>query len=610
MLSEDSIIKEIYPKILSITRDKIFLRVEDLIIAFVRTDDNIKITVWSAKTVSMIGNPIILTEEDIRKNSYNIDVGEPHVNFLLKQLVDLIKRWNELKEIEELKEIIDLYAKTPYQGTPPRKTPADELVSALIEILKRQRIIKSFRQGDNIIGIFCYDSGVWRPCETDLEAEIARIGRETPLIGKKISKSLVDRVLYNIKASTMEKIGFDYSYIAFENKIFCWRDFLETGSISEAVEDPDPNKFVFHKIPHKINLDLWKKTRQDLRRWLPPKDCSDLIEILNRLAPTTYNYMKDLVIGMSTEDLVKDRICFLMQFIGRIMLPGYRINGSVLDVLKNIFIFLGEPNTGKTTFVTNYVGSVILGEENFKVTDLSRLTSINSEDVLRELGDLYNVLMAVHPDIDKRHQIKKWGVIRMISGGEPVKGRRLRENAFDYYPAYKLVLTSNDPPELNVEGVAKEAVLERIKALEFYNDFTGKKLDISALAEEADAAIIAYLFATYLTYRYGWANTGINNAEDLLLRYTEPVYLLLSRLIEKGLLKKDPNGRIRIDELYEFIQSYMKTDEDLSRLFLPVQSAFTRRLKRYASKFGFTVRSGHSRYYYLEGASLNKETRR
>ncbi len=597
---------EIQAQIQSITKDFAAVKVGDYVALVKKGSEQTEVQIYKA-------NEKVEPVKRFKIRGFDIDMDSALSNAVDTQIVQqilgfiakhLLPQWNDYLNEYEMSTWAELYGKTNYRGPPPRHSAIEELAKTIASEVTKDEVIKTFMQiGRGIIDIFCYDGVAYKSCRERLLKKIGELASNIGAVHKRLSKSFVeDRVMYMIEISTLTHLSYSYGYIAFENKLFNWSKFIETSSIEQAIESPNPDKIVFHRIPHYIDLEAWKKARQMLERYIPPRNCNELVELLKSFAPETYKYLESLAyFDNISSDLLISRICFLMQMIGRIMLPGYRIDGVVNDKLKNVFAFLGPKDTGKTTFLLVYLGDTILGQENYRSVNLARLTSSDPEDVLREIGSLFNVLMAVHADLGKRHKIFDWSIIRMISGGDIVKGRRLRKEAFEYYPAYKIAIGSNDPPEIKEMGEAKEALLSRMKVIEFKHVFTGKTPNIKSLAEEAPKAIIAYLYAANLMIKNDWAFTGVWDIEDAWLRYANIVYRLITEMIEKGIIVYRKDASMHTSDFYTLLQEYVSSkavteEENEMKQSLPDQTTVTKKLKEWATKFHIIIKRDSKGY--------------
>ncbi|MEM4625098.1 MAG: DUF5906 domain-containing protein [Thermosphaera sp.] len=498
----------------------------------------------------------------------------------------LLREWDVWLNIVETERQAPLITQDDYKGSDVTITSSDEIVSFIVGRIKDAFTVAELTSGGVPIDIFCKKGPVWRPCRPTLESYIASLGTSLQPIGLKMSKQLVDRAIYIAGITSRREIEYK-NYVAFNNRVLDVEKFIETGVIQDSLLDPTYVD-VYHLIEHDIDINALIKT-EGLGAYIPPKSCSDLLEIFKRIAPNTFSYFKGLV--------GEDRACFLAQLIGAMLYPSYKYKGAVSKPMKSFFVLIGPPNSGKSTFIVKYVGEVVLGKENFKTGNISRLTSSDPEDRLRELGDLFGTLMVVFPDVGKKTVVYDWSALTSITGGDPVKGRKLRENAFEYYPSYKLVFTTNSPPPLPHEEEIKRALIDRAKVIEFKNRFDDiNPFSISPLKEEVERALIIYLYGLRLAFTHGYQPTGVSNIEDLWLRYQEPIYRLLMEMIEKGVLVKDPTSEIKTSDLYLEVQKYYQSslcngeeecEEEGGRF--PAQDVFTKKLKEWAGLIGIRV---------------------
>ncbi len=461
------------------------------------------------------------------------------------------------------------------------------------------------------LGIHCYEEGVWRECRDRVKTLIR--GYLENMQALRTTKTVVDEILNN-KIELLASRILEPTHtplIAFENGVFNWEKFLETGSPLDALTGFDKNLYVFHKIPHQLNTGLVKELREGLETYLeidtPPTTFRQIVALLQALSPKAYKLLESWAwFEDITPELLESRIAFLLEMIGRAMLPGYRVFGAI--VFKDIFALLGPPNSGKSTFLLKLLGDLVLGRENYAATRLRYLGSANEETLWRTLGKLYNKLAVIAADVGRRDRVSDWSIIRSIAGGDIVTGRRLYGNPFDYYPAYKLYIGSNDPPKIKEEGEARKALLKRFKVIEFKNTFEEKEFRLDSLLAEQDieALIICSLYALRLAYHRGsYSYTGIMDVEDALERYSNPSYALVMELVEKGRLKMDKDLKIKSADLYNLVIEYAekKAKQELGEEAeeeeeekpsitekIPDPTQFTKELKASLARYGVKTR--------------------
>jgi len=615
-------IESINLDILSITKKETYLRADDLFIICERDSQyTAECSVWIASSEPKLIQ-IVNIETNAQVNIENID---PKIIAVLQKIAsEILPKWDYLERYMRQKEVVKLFKETDYKGQPPTITSTDELSSAVAKMILRNYIVKTFATGKDestsarrgaVIDIYCYEKTFYRSCRNELKKYVGELSREISILGKKLSEELMNRILFKVASETITEInyGHRFRYLALGNKILDWWIFTKTWNLTDALEDPDPNKHILNKIDYGIDLDAWRKIRIGLERYIPPRSCEELNYLMKQLAPATYEYLRSIAWFEGIDPkLLELRICFLIQLIGRMLLPGYRVPGkeelsiTIHENLKNVFALIGPPNTGKSTFLIDYVGRTVLGYENFKITNLARLGSRNPDEMYKEAHDIRDALMVVHPDITKRTKIENWSIIKTISGGDPVKARGLFKDAYEYYPAYKIVIASNDPPEIEDEGEGRKAVLERLRVIELRNIFKGQKLDLSKLGEEVSRALIVYLYSLYLVINQNyWAPTGVRDIEDLWLRYSDTVYKIITDMIYEGILIKGRNEKIETKDLYLLVSRYI--DCRGLRYSLPDQGVFTKRLKMHASKLEIEITRKNTGETVVKGLSKAKD---
>jgi len=484
---------------------------------------------------------------------------------------------------------------------------AYEIARVFIERFGAVGVYFETPRGKSLAGVLCYEGGVYSVCEDWLKSQYAQF-LEKPQ-QHRVTKSVIEEaVKYKVPAlnSVVVSYGASKPLIAFENGIFDWEVFIVTGDIDKALRPFDRSLFVMHKIPHRLSSSVLKEARLGLEKYVPPKDVSEVLFILRSASPKAYELLRSWAWyeGVS-EQLLVSRVGFLLEMVGRALLPGYRLFGDI--VFKDIFVLLGPTNSGKSTFLISLLGNTILGERNYATSKISSLTTNDDEDIRRLFGTLFNVLAVFLPDISKNEVVRNWSYIRSLSGGDPVEARRLRENIFWYYPAYKIYMASNDPPNISEGGEAKNALLSRFKVIEFKNVFTNGELNLRSYLREEDVEVIILcsLYALRLAYqRKGYSPTGVVDVEDVWLRYSEPAYRLVMEMVERGILALDPTLEISSGDLYNAVNEYAREkarrelggevdEEDVREVVggsLPGdQAAFTKKMKSLLARYGVKV---------------------
>lgn len=611
------------PKVIDVSADVVGIsskemnvRFKNCVIFLEKGRSGLKLSVWCDEEGKL--TPLVRTQINDLWGVDGLDL-ENDVKDVIKYYVS---NWEWLLEQKKAEILLRGNIKVLPSVPSDKETLAYELARKFIDSFGAVGVYYETSRGKSLAGIFCYENGTYSTCEEWLKSQYIKDLEKTQQL--RATKAVLDEALNKVVALNSTTVSYENvrPLVAFENGVFDWEVFMETGDLSKSFKPFDKSLFILHKIPYTLD-DVLKNVRSGLEKYIPPKTADEVLLILKQLSPKSYEllrswaYFKDV-----SNELLNSRMEFLLEMIGRALLPGYRLYDSI--VLKDIFVLLGPPNSGKSTFLISLLGDMILGSRNYAISKISSLTTDNAEDIRRLFGSLYNVLAVFLPDVSKRERVYNWSYVRSVSGGDPVEARRLKENIFWYYPAYKFYMSSNDPPRISEEGSAKEALLSRFKVMEFKNVFKGQEINLKSYLSEEDVKtlILCSLYAIRIAYhRNRYSHTGVFNIEDLWERYTEPSYKLVMELIERGQLQLNPALEITSGDLYQLVSDYArkKAKEELGEeadaeemqikinsLLPGDQPSFTRKMKERLKRFGVTT-SNNSGITVFKGIGVPKE---
>src|SRR5712691_3580799 len=142
---------------------------------------------------------------------------------------------------------------------------------------------------------------------------------------------------------------------------------------------------------------------------------------------------------------------------------GYCLCGDISE--KAFCVLLGEPNTGKTTFMNVLIA--ILGEYARTAaisTFLVRQHGTATSDVAR----LANARLVSTSEAKDRQTLSE-EFVKLITGGGKVTSRHLYKEEFEYTPQYKLFMDTNTLPRIDTED---QALWNRMKVIKFTRQFT------------------------------------------------------------------------------------------------------------------------------------------
>jgi putative DNA primase/helicase len=131
------------------------------------------------------------------------------------------------------------------------------------------------------------------------------------------------------------------------------------------------------------------------------------------------------------------------------------------DVMDQILLFLhGSGQNGKSTFLNTVLA--LMGEYGMQAAPNFLLVR-EHEQHPTELTDLFGKRFVSTIEIEKGKQLAE-ALMKMLTGSEKVRARRMREDFWEFFPTWKIWLAANDKPK--VRGRDK-ATWRRIKLIPF-----------------------------------------------------------------------------------------------------------------------------------------------
>jgi putative DNA primase/helicase len=155
-------------------------------------------------------------------------------------------------------------------------------------------------------------------------------------------------------------------------------------------------------------------------------------------------------------DRVTDGCQELQDYLQR--MAGYCLTGDVRE--HAIFFLYGLGANGKSVFVNTLIG--VWGDYALTIgTDMLMVS--NTDRHPTEIARLRGVRLAVGSEIEVG---KTWAEAKLkaLSGGDPLQGRFMRQDFFEFLPQFKLMLVGNHKPSLR--GV-DEAMRRRLHLIPF-----------------------------------------------------------------------------------------------------------------------------------------------
>ena len=167
----------------------------------------------------------------------------------------------------------------------------------------------------------------------------------------------------------------------------------------------------------------------------------------------------------------------LQSFLARI--SGYSLTGLTIE--HALFFLYGTGRNGKGVFLNTLIG--ILGDYH-RAAPIETFTATNSEKHPTELAMLRGARLVTSTETEEG---RNWAEsrIKMLTGGDPVSARFMRQDFFEYLPRFKLVISGNHKPGLRS---VDEAIKARFNLIPFA---------VTIPPEERDMELGAKLVAEY-----------------------------------------------------------------------------------------------------------------
>jgi putative DNA primase/helicase len=256
--------------------------------------------------------------------------------------------------------------------------------------------------------------------------------------------------------------------LAQANKVLKWALESESASRINAMLDLARSEPGVPILPEQMNGDQWlfncPNGTLDLRT-------GELREhrrhdYLTKMCPTPYRadaacaaWLRFLGAVFPNDDDEPDTelITFMQRLLGR-CLTG--------DVTEQILpIFWGGGGNGKSTLV-NAVLETVGGDYGMKA-NAGLLMASRGERHPTELAQLFGLRLVVASETSKGRSLNE-ELVKDLTGGEPIRARRMKEDFWEFKPTHKVILLTNNKPR--VAGT-DEGIWRRLRLVPFTATF-------------------------------------------------------------------------------------------------------------------------------------------
>jgi putative DNA primase/helicase len=505
----------------------------------------------------------------------------------------LSEAWKIAKKYIELKKNL-----TRAEKISEIKAEVQETVSEII--LKKYRIRTFYQvtgESDSPIGIFRWNKkhGVYEPFENRLRklvrkeiefiqslivSDSTREKKKVQMV--KVLSSVVDSIIDEIRDKTLTPYPKEPLRVAFPGVTIEWGN----GKLNlyEDLTDNDEKYYSFHYIPHKIRVEELKKFSEKLSQKGGEITIEDIEELARGVCPKSLEAFKAWV---------GDKWVTLFEIIGYTLYPGLKF--------KKAFMLLGSRDAGKTTFIK--LIKDLLGDQNYSAEPIGKLFNPNNR--FEEIN-LFHKLANLTSET-KEYSIDDIDRFKMLTGGDPITADVKFKKPITFTPYAKLIVASNDLPNVSPKLRKDEAFWRRWLIVEFPNRFPNDDewYYRTFTEEEMEGILTVGIVAFLRVIRQGYFDHEQSPKEimGLWLSNIDSVYKFVMTHVRKGILKLDPrNGDLWIERkrLYDMYREFCL---DIGETAVG-RKTFTRRLREY---FGITTgQKGPEKKRAFVGIAINE----
>lgn len=357
---------------------------------------------------------------------------------------------------------------------------------------------------------------------------------------KRIKKSVVDELLDNLEVVPEKKFHKDTHVINTLNGVL---DFI-TGEFRQLSK-----KDYFCDITNANFLADYYDCPTEFFTWS--------MNLLSLTKSYDYNdYINQTDVELKSvkldEYIYRERVESLFQIL------GYFLTGNTS--LKKCFFFIGNSNTGKTTFIT-YIQD-LMGtygktlDSNCLIKNRSSDPSIKSDPINKR-----NCRGAFSNEMSSDQKLNDAFFKELFGGNGEVSGRRMRRENVEFDPLFKLLVTSNELPQLsNLD----DAILNRLVIIKSINSIPEDKQDPDFLKkmQKPELKDKVFTFLCRKAIEFYKNNSSINIHKTMLLHKNEYALLqtnIVSEYIDKCIITTGNRfDRVATESIFNHFLDYLK----------------------------------------------------
>lgn len=313
---------------------------------------------------------------------------------------------------------------------------------------------------------------------------------------------------------------------------------LAAPELPVSIEDLDPNEW-FLNCPNGT-LDLRTGDLMEHQRHLNITKLCPTPYLPNAAAPRWEQFVSEIFVDND-----------LIAFVQRLM--GYCLTGDVSE--QKLPIFYGSGANGKSTFLNAFLD--VVGSDYCMQAMPDLLMEKKGESHPTEKASLFGKRFVSCVETENSRRLAE-STVKMLTGGEKIMARRMREDFWEFSPTHKLILCTNHKPVVTGND---HGIWRRLLLVPFTERFEGKKID-SQLNKKLDnerEGILAWLVRGCLA----WQENGLGSpaaVQDATKSYRSSEDIV-GRFIEER-CEESRSSSVRFKELYRAFESWCDDSGD------------------------------------------------
>jgi putative DNA primase/helicase len=275
---------------------------------------------------------------------------------------------------------------------------------------------------------------------------------------------------------------------------------------------------------------------------------------ITKLCPTAYDPKASAPLFQQFLQAIFDKDDELIAYLQRLF--GYSLTGDVREQI--LAVFWGSGANGKSTLIGAVTGT--LGEDYATKANRDLFMSKKGDNHPAQLARLFGKRLVVCVESQEGARLDE-GLVKELTGGDRIAGRRMRENWWEFDPTHKAILVTNHKPEIRGSDLA---IWRRIRLVPYTKVFPEDEQD-KELGDKLKAeapGILRWMVEGCMA----WQRDGLRTP-DRVMAATKEYRSEQDRLGEfiNECCVRGPDYRVKRSELYQAFQSWCKRNGETEK---------------------------------------------